>query len=147
MKIIPPIISALLVSVSSVTAQPADSLLKATFSLKQRLYHHPPIPFFKGRPYNLEVVVDIPGDSLETVSIFLKTDRMSSYQEIPLTPYRGRYLFRYDPEEYPGDVVSYFLVAAARGFRLYAIPLDKSGKIAPFTIHPLKPVKYYEPPE
>lgn len=147
MKTFPSIVIVLFLALGTPAAQTADSLLEISFSLEQRLFHHPPLPFFKGRPYNLEVVVDIPGDSLETASIFLKTDQLSSYQEIPLQPHRGHYVFKYDPQEYPGQLLSYFVVATARGFRLYAIPLDKSGKIRPFKIRPLDPVKYYEPLE
>lgn len=137
----------ILLSANPALAQTADSLLELSFSLEQRLFHHPPLPFFEGRPYNLEVVVDIPKDSLEMISIFLKTDQMSSYQEVPLKPHRGRFLFGYDPQEYPGKLLRYFIVATAKGFRLYAIPLNKSGRIRPFTVRPVDPVKVYELPE
>lgn len=146
MRLSPIVIVVLLVTGFAV-AQTADSLLELTFSLQQRLFHHPPLPFYKQRPYNLEVVVDIPRDSLESVSIFLKTDQMSSYQEVPLESYRGRYLFRFDPQEYPGELLNYFLVATTKGFRLYAVPLNKSGRIKPYKIRPLDPIRTYEPPE
>ncbi|MFQ6674307.1 MAG: hypothetical protein ACE5GH_05940 [Fidelibacterota bacterium] len=127
--------------------QSQGDLLSRSFHSAYRIHHSPPSPFFKGRPYHLELFVDIPRDSLKAVSLFLKTEKFLEYQEIALDTYRGRYRFTYDPVQYPGDTLSYFFAVTATDFRIYATPLDTLGRIKPLEVHPLDPEKYYGSPE
>lgn len=117
--------------------QSADSLLTKTFPLGQTVLHVPPSPFFTGRPYFLELVIDVPPESLQTAFIYFRTEKSSQYQELPLQTYKGRFRFKYDPKAYPGDSLTYFFVATTRDFALYATPLDDAGKINPAKIHPI----------
>ena len=122
----------------------AQSLLKRKFSFSTKLLHNPPRPFFQGRPYNLEFFSYLPKDSVETLSLFFKTDQTLEYREVPLKPYRGRYRFRYDPKLYPGDEITYFFVVVMKNAGLYAVPVYGDGKLAPFRVRPVDPIKYYE---
>lgn len=133
-----------LLLLSTLFCQSADSLLIRTFPLTDKLFHLPPTPFFEDRPYFLELFIDIPWDSLESISIFFRTDSLSQYQAIPLEKYRGRFRFRYDPDRFPGTVLTYFFVATEKNFGLHASPLDTSGRIEPVNIHLVNPVEYYE---
>lgn len=122
----------------------AESLLSRTFPYTAKLLHKPPKPFFQGRPYNLEFFCDLPQDSLEAIVLFFKTDQFLQYREVPLEPYRGRFRFRYDPKLHPGEEVSYFFVAVLKSAGIHAIPVDRQGKLAPYRIRPVDPIKYYE---
>ena len=126
-------------------AQSGDTLFTKSFPLEHKLLHRPPSPFFKSRPYLIDLFVDIPEESLERVSIFFKTESFEKYWETVLEKYRGRYRFKYNPEEYPGDTLRYFFVAITKHSGIYAVPLDKSGKISPWTILPLDPLEYHKP--
>lgn len=126
------------------STQLADSLLKKTFPFSQRILHNPPAPFFKGRPYSLEVLVDIGQDSVEYVSLFFKTDSFTEYREMPLEKYRGRLRFKYDPKMYPGDELHYFFVVVVKSGGIYASPVHRDGQLRPVKITPVDPMKYYE---
>jgi hypothetical protein len=88
--------------------------------------------------------VDIPEDSLVSVTIFFKSDQSVDYQEIALQKHRGIYRFQYDPLKFVGDELSYFFVVSTKDFKLYAIPLNDKGRIAPVRLNPIDPVKYYQ---
>lgn len=122
----------------------AESLLKRKFASTTKLLHKPPRPFFQGRPYNLEFFSDLPKDSVETLALFFKTEANLEYWEVPLEPYRGRYRFRYDPKLHPGEEITYFFVAIMKNAGIYAVPLNGDGKLAPYYIRLVDPIKYYE---
>ena len=122
----------------------AESLLKRKFASTTKLLHKPPRPFFQGRPYNLEFFSDLSKDSVETLALFLKTEKNLEYREVPLEPYRGRYRFRYDPKLHPGEEITYFFVAVMKNAGIYAVPVNGDGKLAPYYIRPVDPIKYYE---
>ncbi|MEE9167072.1 MAG: hypothetical protein V3U24_06395 [Candidatus Neomarinimicrobiota bacterium] len=129
---------------STLLPQSTDSLLLRTFPLTGKLFHVAPSPFFQGRPYFLELFIDIPPDSLESASIFFKTDSSLQFQALPLEKYRGRFRFRYDPQNLPSNTITYFFTATEKNFGLHATPLDTSGKIVPVTLRLVDPIKYYE---
>ena len=122
--------------------QPADSLLMETYLPSRKLLHRPPSPFFQGRPYFLDLFVDVPDDSLESASIFFKTENSVEYWETVMAKWRGRYRFEYDPDRFPGDTLHYFFVVTEKNFSIHATPLDNSGKIKPVTIHRVDPGEY-----
>lgn len=124
--------------------QEADSVLKQTFPVSKKINHRPPMPFFEGRPYYLELFSDLPENRLESITLFFKTDQSMDYREIPLDYYRGRYRFKYDPVIYPGKELTYFFVAIVKGSGSYASPVDENGKLVPMVIEPMDPIKYYE---
>tara|TARA_B100000035_G_scaffold162808_1_gene138656 strand:+ start:1176 stop:1640 length:465 start_codon:yes stop_codon:yes gene_type:complete len=125
-------------------SQLADSLLKKTFPFSQKILHKAPSPFFKGRPYTLEVFVGLAQDSVEYVSLFFKTDTFIKYREMPLEQYRGRLRFKYDPQVYPGDELQYFFIAVVKNGGIYAAPVNRDGRLTPVKIRPVDPMKYYE---
>lgn len=122
--------------------QPADSLLMETYLPSQILLHRPPSPFFRGRPYFLDLFVDVPGDSLMSVSIFFKTENSVKYWETAMIKWRGRYRFEYDPDRFPGDTLRYFFVVTEKNFSIHSTPLDNNGKIKPVTIYRVDPGEY-----
>jgi len=130
--------------VTTTFAQKSEILLSRIYPFAPKLLHHPPSPFLKGKPYYLELYVEIPEDSLESVTIFFKSDTSADYQEIPMEKYRGIYRFKYDPLEHQGDEISYFFVVSTKSHRLYATPLDTKWRIAPVQLNPVDPVKYYQ---
>ena len=124
--------------------QEVDSVLQQTFPVSHKINHRPPRPFFEGRPYYLELFSDLPENTLESITLFFKTDQSMDYREIPLDYYRGRYRFKYDPVIYPGKKLTYFFVAIVKGSGSYATPVDENGKLVPMVIEPMDPIKYYE---
>jgi hypothetical protein len=109
-----------------------------------RIFHHPAKVVFNNRPYDIDLFLDFPEDSLKTVSLFLKTNRMRVYREIPLTMERARYRYRYNPYDLPGDTLTYFFIVELTDYSLFASPLDKQGFIEPVVRPLVDPVAYYK---
>ena len=124
--------------------QGADSLLRKTFPISQKIHHRPPWPFFQDRPYYLEVFSDLSEEEVESLTIFFRTDQTLEYREIGLERYRGRYRFKYDPNFYPGEEITYFFVVIMKNAGSYATPVDENGNLVPMILMPIDPVKYYE---
>lgn len=120
------------------------SIFQLLFKSSERLVHHSPAPFFNHRPTELELFVDFPQDSLENVSLFIKTDLMNQYQEQPLTDKKGLYAFSLNPEEFPGIKVTYFYYVKTLYQGSYAYPLNKDGQIKPIEQRFIDPVEYYK---
>ena len=141
---------ALLFIFSNTTWLPAaepDSTLDisaAYFRTVPLLLHLPPKIIFDDRPTKLQLYVDIPEDSIVTVSIFYRTNAMENMQEIPLAKVRGFYAFNFDPGFQGGDSVTYFFTVAAIDQSMHATPLDKNGKIKPYNKPLVDPIKYFE---
>jgi len=126
-----------------IIGQTAEELLNKQFPLSQYIFHLPSDPFFKGRPYYLELVSDIPEDSVTSASLFIATEKSVRYLEFPLENYHGLYRFRYDPLKITGNVLIYFFVLTTTDFGIYAAPLTDEGKLDPVVIKPVDPVEYY----
>ncbi len=108
------------------------------------LLHQPPKIIFDDRLTKLQLYVDIPEDSIATVSIFYSTNAMENMQEITLAKEKGSYAFNFDPGFQGGDSVTYFFTVAVIDQSIHATPLDKNGKIKPYNKPLVDPIKYYE---
>ena len=106
--------------------------------------HLPPKIVFDDRLTKLQLYVDIPEDSIETVSIFYRTNTMENMQEIILAKEKGSYSFKFDPGIQGGDSVAYFFTVAVKDQSIHATPLDINGKIKPYNKPLVDPIKYYE---
>jgi len=114
------------------------------FPVTPRIFHYPAKVVFNNRPYDIDLFVDFPEDSLKTVSLFLKTNRMRVYREIPLPMQRARYRYRYNPYDLPGDTLTYFFIVELTDYSLFASPLDDHGWIEPVVRPLVDPVAYYK---
>ena len=141
---------ALLFIFSNTTWLPAtepDSTLDISttyFRTTPLLLHQPPKIIFDDRLTKLQLYVDIPEDSIATVSIFYSTNAMENMQEITLAKEKGSYTFNFDPGFQGGDSVTYFFTVAVIDQSIHATPLDKNGKIKPYNKPLVDPIKYYE---
>ena len=141
---------ALLFIFSNTTWLPAtepDSTLDMSttyFRTAQLLFHQSPKIIFDDRLTKLQLYVDIPEDSIATVSIFYSTNAMENMQEITLAKEKGSYTFNFDPGFQGGDSVTYFFTVAVIDQSIHATPLDKNGKIKPYNKPLVDPIKYYE---
>ena len=141
---------ALLFIFSNTTWLPAtepDSALDISttyFRTAPLLLHQPPKIIFDDRLTKLQLYVDIPEDSIATVSIFYSTNAMENMQEITLAKEKGSYAFNFDPGFQSGDSVTYFFTVAVIDQSMHATPLDKNGKIKPYNKPLVDPIKYYE---
>ena len=141
---------ALLFIFSNTTWLPAtepDSTLDISttyFRTTPLLLHQPPKIIFDDRLTKLQLYVDIPEDSIATVSIFYSTNAMENMQEITLAKEKGSYAFNFDPGFQGGDSVTYFFTVAVIDQSIHATPLDKNGKIKPYNKPLVDPIKYYE---
>ena len=141
---------ALLFIFSNTTWLPAtepDSTLDISttyFRTAPLLLHQPPKIIFDDRLTKLQLYVDIPEDSIATVSIFYSTNAMENMQEITLAKEKGSYTFNFDPGFQGGDSVTYFFTVAVIDQSIHATPLDKNGKIKPYNKPLVDPIKYYE---
>ncbi|MFQ6614315.1 MAG: hypothetical protein ACE5D1_05680 [Fidelibacterota bacterium] len=109
-----------------------------------KMIHQPPELLFQGRPYDLELFVDFPLDSIETVSIYIKTDSMYTYLEIPLKDRQGHFTYRFNPRRFKGNVVEYFFTVRLKDYKIFASPMDNVGQIKPVHRTLIDPVKYWE---
>lgn len=125
---------------------PPDSNLisEPHFSYTPRVFHLPDRVLFNTRPFNLEVFIDFPRDSLESVSLFYKTDSLPRFHEIPMTLNAPRFLFRYDPLEHPASQITYFFTVTTKDGALYATPVDSLGNLNPITKFLLDPTEYFK---
>jgi|TARA_Y100001001_G_C7854293_1_gene255255 hypothetical protein len=124
-----------------------DSTLDISASYLQTiplLMHLPPKIVFDDRLTKLQLYVDIPEDSIETVSIFYRTNTMENMQEIILAKEKGSYSFNFDPGIQGGDSVAYFFTVAVKDQSIHATPLDINGKIKPYNKPLVDAIKYYE---
>ena len=124
-----------------------DSLNEQNFNgylQSKKIIHHPEEIMFQGRNYNLELIVDIPDDSLESVKLFIRTDTKRPYQEISLKRKRGIYSLRFDPEVFPGSLVQYFFIVQLSDYSLFATPVDNNGAIRPVERMLINAVEYYK---
>lgn len=129
-----------------IQAAPSDNpaeLFERTFSFTPRVFHHPPEVLFVNRPQDIDLFVDFPEDSLESIRLYFRTDRMKKYQEVHLDMVRQRYHFRFDPNEIPAKTLEYFFIVTLKDFSLFAAPLDKNGFIQPIQKKLRDPVEYY----
>jgi len=124
-----------------------DSTLDISASYLQTiplLMHLPPKIVFDDRLTKLQLYVDIPEDSIETVSIFYRTNTMENMQEIILAKEKGSYSFNFDPGIQGGDSIAYFFTVAVKDQSIHATPLDINGKIKPYNKPLVDAIKYYE---
>ena len=124
-----------------------DSTLDISASYLQTiplLMHLPPKIVFDDRLTKLQLYFDIPEDSIETVSIFYRTNTMENMQEIILAKEKGSYSFNFDPGIQGGDSVAYFFTVAVKDQSIHATPLDINGKIKPYNKPLVDAIKYYE---
>ncbi|MBT3590641.1 MAG: hypothetical protein HOK52_07790 [Candidatus Marinimicrobia bacterium] len=119
-------------------------ILHLLFKPSEKLIHHSPEPFFLNRLIELELFIDFPKDSLETISIFIKTDQMDQFQEQPLVEKRGIHIFKLNQKAYPGITVEYFYYVKTYSQGSYAYPLNDKGEISPISQRFIDPVKYYK---
>ena len=111
--------------------------------LKHRLLHTPPKPLFENRSHYLDFITDIPGDSVEQVILFFKTNIMENYREFSIEGTHGLYRFKYDPKVYPGHSIKYYFVLKS-GDTIYGIPLNSQGKLVPVEKRFIDPIQYYK---
>lgn len=128
----------------SETPLPADSLLTKTFLTTPSVFHTEPEVLFTNRPQHIDLFVEFPKESLESVRLYFRTDSMTVWQEIHLEYFRGRYRYLFDPNAIPGTELEYFFIVTRKDFAIYADPLDKNGKLTPVAKPLLDPVKYYK---
>ena len=131
----------------SLTASLPDSASDYSGSYFQEmstLLHMPPKNIFDDRPTKLQLYVDLPEDSIASVSIFYKTNIMENMQEISLIKEGGFYTFNFEPEVLGADSVTYFFTVATSYQSIYATPLDKNGNIKPYIKPLIDPIKYFE---
>ncbi len=120
-----------------------DPFPEVTFLETVRIIHHVPEVVFHGRPYDLQCYVDFPEDKITFVHLFFKTDRMSSFVEIPLENKYNMYSYRYFDQLLPADSIEYFFLVETNS-AIFATPLDSAGHIAPVMKPLIDPVEYYK---
>ena len=118
-----------------------DSTNKKSFPA---LLHRAPKVMFDDRPTLLQLFVNIPADSIKSVSIFYKTNEMSIFQEIELQKRKGAFTYKFDPGKQKGNSLSYFFVVKQSDNSMHAVPLGNTGKIKPYNKTLVDAIEYYE---
>lgn len=137
------LIAAILLQQPAATA-PATEPPKPSFLKTVRIIHEPPKTVFIGRPCDLELFVDFPRDSVRSVHLFLRTDKMTLYRDIPLRGKYGGYSFRFWDKEMPALTLEYYFVVELAGTAIFATPIDSTGAIRPVFRSLVDPVEYYK---
>ncbi|RMF11139.1 MAG: hypothetical protein D6762_00085 [Candidatus Neomarinimicrobiota bacterium] len=141
------VLTLFLLGCALVTGQDEDSwspVNPGPFLKTIKMIHHAPDIMFQGRPYDLELFVDFPEDSIESVLIHIKTDSMYTYLEIPLKKNRDHYLYRFNPRWFKGQHIQYFFTVQLSNFKIFATPMDEVGNIKPIRRTLIDPVQYWE---
>lgn len=109
-----------------------------------RISHQPPEVLIINRPYNLDLFTGFPEDSIEHVSIFIKTGTSNFFREIPLAPEYGRYRHVIDAIPDTGVTVSYFFTVSLKGYGIYVVPAPPKGEVAkPVSRTTISPIEYF----
>lgn len=114
------------------------------FSFTPKLFHHPQRVLFNSRTFDLEVFSDFPPNSVQSISLFYKTDTVPRYQEIPFDPHKKRFSYRYNPRKYPANKITYFFTISLTNGELYGTPVDSVGQLLPVTKYLWDPREYYK---
>ncbi|MBC8216022.1 MAG: hypothetical protein H8E64_05885 [Candidatus Marinimicrobia bacterium] len=122
---------------------PNDSL-SSPFQWSPRLLHHPPEIVFTHRPTDLELFVEIPLDSIESVSLFLKTDAINTAREIPLQFSKERYAYRFDPTVCQCTFIQYFFVVRLSDYSILSVPVNDQKEPEPVERPLINPQEYYQ---
>lgn len=123
----------------SVVTISADSTLKIP-----RVFHHPKNVFLQGYPQYIDLIVDYPADSIQSVLLFIRFNDSPGYREIPMAFERERYRYRFIPAETPADSIEYFFLVTLAGSSLHAAPLDENGNLTPVKRTLIDPKTYYQ---
>ena len=111
---------------------------------KQRLFHYPKDPLFKGRSYNIDFIAEIPRDSITNAILFFKSDSMENYREFPLIGENGLFRFKYNPKLLPALSIEYFFVLQVKNNQFHAVPLNSKGRLTPVKRNFIDPVLFYQ---
>jgi len=109
-----------------------------------RVFHHPKDVFLQGYPQDLNVIVDFPADSIESVILFLRVDNAPGFLEIPLDFKRERYNYRFIPKNTPADSIEYYFIVNLIDSSIHAAPLDESDQLTPVKRVFIDPQLYYK---
>ncbi len=120
----------------------ATDLSAPTFLRTIRIIHNPPEIIFRGRPYDLTCFVDFPKDSVQAVTLFIKSNTMAAYREVPLKGKLSLYSFRAYDTDFPGDTLTYFFTVELED-KIFAIPLDNTGRVRPVVREYIDARDYY----
>jgi hypothetical protein len=109
----------------------------------QRLYHAAPSPLFKDRNHILNLITDIPEDSVLSATLYFKTNFMGYYREFKLKGQFGHYQFLYDHNIYPGTHLQYyFIIKTEKG--IHGTPLNQKGELEPTNKLLIDPIEYFK---
>ncbi len=109
-----------------------------------KLFHHPPNVLFDNRLFDIELIVDFPLDSIESVSLFFKTDAMDETREIPLEYVKGKFVYRFNPTTCQCTSLQYFFIVQLTDYSLYSFPMDNQKELKPIERDLTNAVEYYE---
>ncbi len=129
--------------IGSLAAQPitinsADSTLRIP-----RVFHHPKAVFLQGYPQDIDLIVDYPADSIQSVLLFIRFNDSPGYQEIPMVFERERHRYRFIPAETPADSIEYYFLVTVLGKSIHAAPLNENGNLVPVKRILIDPQIYY----
>lgn len=139
-------IRALLVSLLFSSLFGASAPLDSTISVSHlpKLLHHSPDVLFDNRFFDIELIVDFPLDSIESVSLFLKTDAMEKTREIPLEYSKGRFVYRFNPTTCQCTSLLYFFIVQLTDYSLYSFPVNDNNEPKPIERDLINAVEYYQ---
>ncbi len=108
-----------------------------------RVFHVPKEVLLQGYPYDIDLIVDIPTDSLASVILMFRVNDQKGFREIPMEISRERYRFHYDPRGMPADSLEYYFVVTLTDESIIAAPLDKKGNLTPVKRPLVDPQEYF----
>lgn len=109
-----------------------------------RVFHHPKDVFLQGYPQNLDLIVDIPADSIKSVILFLRIDNAPGFLEIPMEFKRERFNYRFVPQDTPADSLEYYFIVNLIDSSIHAAPLDDLDQLIPVKRVFIDPQLYYK---
>ncbi len=97
----------------------------------------------QGYPYDIDLIVEFPPDSITNVLLMFRVDDQPIFREIPMQFVRERHRFHWDPRSMPADSLEYYFIVTLIDESIFAAPLDRDGNLTPVKRPLIDPREYF----
>ena len=88
-------------------------------------------------------MTDLPSDSIESATLYFKTDSMSYFREFELKGVFGKYQFVFEHEVYTGSHLQYYFIIKTKD-GIHGTPVNERGWIIPTNNLLIDPKEYFK---
>ena len=88
-------------------------------------------------------MTDLPSDSIESATLYFKTDSMSYFREFELEGTFGKYQFVFEHKVYAGSHLQYYFIIKTKD-GIHGTPVNERGWIIPTNNLLIDPKEYFK---